>query len=209
MDCSRPGFLVLHYILELAQTHVYCVDGAIQLSHPLSALSPPALNLYSIRVFSKELALHIRWPTYWSFSFSISPSEGYWGLISFRMDWSPCCPRGLLRVFSSIAIWKIHRNEWIGCKGFSFHSCLFPSADMIPFTLTQARSWFLLIPCVIPAQGGPSPGGSAVFPHTMTPQGCCSMGSSISHMRKVRFKEVWTQGHVVGEPNPQPESDVS
>ena len=85
MDCSRPGFLVLHYILELAQTHVYCVDGAIQLSHPLSALSPPALNLSSIRVFSKELALHIRWPKYWSFNFSISPFNEYSGLISLGL----------------------------------------------------------------------------------------------------------------------------
>ena len=82
MDCSMPGFLVLHYLPEFAYTHVHCVDDAIQPSPP----SPPALNLYSIRVFSNESALHIKWPKYWSSSFSISPSNEYSGLISFRID---------------------------------------------------------------------------------------------------------------------------
>ena len=86
MDCSIPGFLVLHHLPELAQTHVHWVSDAIQPSHPLLSLSL-AFNLFSIRVFSKELALCIRWPKYWSFSFSISPSNEYSGLISFRMDW--------------------------------------------------------------------------------------------------------------------------
>ena len=66
-------------------THVHWVDDAIQPSHPLSLPSPPALNLPSIMVFSSELALHIRWPKYWSFS--ISPSNEHSGLISFRTDW--------------------------------------------------------------------------------------------------------------------------
>ena len=60
---------------------------AIQPSHPLWSPSPPALNLSSIRVFSNESALRIRWPKYWSFRFNISPSNEYSGLISFRMDW--------------------------------------------------------------------------------------------------------------------------
>ena len=63
------------------------VGDAIKPSHPLSSLSPPALNLSSIKVFSNEYALHIRWPKYWSFSFSISPSNEHPGLVSFRMDW--------------------------------------------------------------------------------------------------------------------------
>ena len=62
MDFSTPGFPVLHYLLAFAQTHVHWVGSAVQLSHALSSPSPPALNLSSIRVFSTELALHIRWP---------------------------------------------------------------------------------------------------------------------------------------------------
>ena len=87
MDCSTPGFPVHHQLLELAQTHVDRVSDAIQPSHPLSSPSPPAFNLSSIRVFSNESVLHIRWPKYWSFSFSISPSNEHLGLISFKMDW--------------------------------------------------------------------------------------------------------------------------
>ena len=87
MDCSTPGFPVLHYLLEFAQTHVHWVDDAIQPSHLLSPASSPALYFPSIRVFSNESALHIRLPKYWSFSFSISPTNEYSGLISFRIDW--------------------------------------------------------------------------------------------------------------------------
>ena len=80
---------VLHYLTEFAQTHVYGVGDAI-LCHlilccPLLLL--PSI-LPSIRVFSSELALRIRWPKYWSFSFNNSPSNEYSGLISFRTDWS-------------------------------------------------------------------------------------------------------------------------
>ena len=87
MDWSTPVFSVHHQTLELAQTHVYQVDDAIKPSHSLSSPSPPAFSLLSIRVFSSESVLGIRWPKYWSFSFSISPSSEYSGLISFRMDW--------------------------------------------------------------------------------------------------------------------------
>ena len=86
MDCSTPGFPVLHRLPELAQTHVHRVGDAIQPSHPLSPfLSLPSV-FPSIMVFSNELALCIRWPKYWSFNFSISPSNEYSGLISFRID---------------------------------------------------------------------------------------------------------------------------
>ena len=80
-----PGFPVHHQLPKLTQTYVHQVGDAIQPSHPLSSPSP-AFNLPSIRVFSNESVLHIGWTKYWSFSFSISPSNEYSGLISFRMD---------------------------------------------------------------------------------------------------------------------------
>ena len=79
-DCSVPGFPVHNQLQELTQTHVHWVSDAIQPSHPLLSPSPPA------SVFSSESVLHIRWPKYASFSFSISPSNEYSGQISFRMD---------------------------------------------------------------------------------------------------------------------------
>ena len=83
-----PGFPVHHQLLELVQTHIHQVSDAIQPPHPLSSPSPPSI-FPSISVFSNESALHVRWPKYWSFSFSfsISPSNKYSRLISFRMDW--------------------------------------------------------------------------------------------------------------------------
>ena len=86
MDCSTPGLPVHHQLLELAQTHVHQVGDAIQPSHPLSSPSSPA-PYPSQSVFSNESTLRMRWPKYWSFSFSISPSKQHPGLISFRMDW--------------------------------------------------------------------------------------------------------------------------
>ena len=82
MDCSTSGLPVLHYLSEFAQTHVHGVSDAIQPSHLLLPSIFP-----SIRVFSKELVLHIRWPNYRSSSFSISSTNEYSGLISFGMDW--------------------------------------------------------------------------------------------------------------------------
>ena len=87
MNHSTPGFPVHHQLPEPAQTHAHQVSDAIQPSHPLSSPSPPASILPSIRVFSDESVLPIRWPRYWSFSFSISPSNEFSVLISFRMDW--------------------------------------------------------------------------------------------------------------------------
>ena len=84
---STPGLPVHHQFLELTQNHVHWVGDAIQSSHPLPSSSPPSLNFPSIRVFSNESALHIRWLKSWGFSFKISPSNEYPGLISFRMDW--------------------------------------------------------------------------------------------------------------------------
>ena len=85
--CSTPGFSVLHYLPELAQTHVHWVSDAMEPSHPLLPPSPLPSIFPNIRVFPSESALHIRWPKYWSFSFSMSPSNEYSGLISFKTDW--------------------------------------------------------------------------------------------------------------------------
>ena len=86
MDCSMPGLPVHHQTLEFIQTHVHWVSDAIQLSHPLSSPSLLLPSIFpSIRVFSNESVLPIRWPKYWSFS--ISPSSEYSGLISFRIHW--------------------------------------------------------------------------------------------------------------------------
>ena len=87
MNCSTPGLPVHHHLPEFTQTHVHRVGDAIQPSHPLSSLYPPAFNLSQHQGLSNESVLHIRWPKYWNFSFSISPSNEYSGLISFRMDW--------------------------------------------------------------------------------------------------------------------------
>ena len=94
MDCSLPGFPVHHQLPELAQTHVHCVSDAsnhLILYRPLLFL--PSIYL-SISIFSSELALCIRWPKYWIFNFSTSPSNEYSGLISFKIElvWSPCSP---------------------------------------------------------------------------------------------------------------------
>ena len=86
MDYRKPGFSVLHYVPELAQTHILRVSDSIQPSHPLSPPSP-TLNLLQHQSLFYESALRIRWPKDWSFSFSISPSNEYSGLISFRIDW--------------------------------------------------------------------------------------------------------------------------
>ena len=96
-DCSTPGFPVLHYLLEFAQTRVHWVGDAIQPSNPLLSLSPPALNFPQHQGFSSESGLHISWPKHWGFSFSISPSNECSGLISFRTDWFDLAVQGTLR----------------------------------------------------------------------------------------------------------------
>ena len=86
IDCSTPGFPVHHQLLELTQTHVHQISDVIQPSHPLSSPFLLPSIFPSIKVFSNESALRIRWPKYWNFSFNNSPSNEYSGLISFRTD---------------------------------------------------------------------------------------------------------------------------
>ena len=87
MNHSTPGLPVHHQLLEFTQTHIHRVGDAIQPSHPLSSPSPPAPNPSQHQSLSNESTLRMRWPKYWSFSFSIIPSKEIPGLISFRMDW--------------------------------------------------------------------------------------------------------------------------
>ena len=87
MNCSTLGLPVHHQLLEFTQTHVHRVGDVIQPSHPLSSPSPPAPNPSQHQGFSNESTLHMRWPKYWSFSFSIIASKEHPGPISFRMDW--------------------------------------------------------------------------------------------------------------------------
>ena len=110
MDCSLPGSAIhgifqarvlewgaiaAHQLLLmdrelhqlLTQPHVHRVSDTMQPSHPLSSPSPLAFNLFQNQSLFQESGLCIKWPKYWSFSFNISSSNGYSGLISFRMDW--------------------------------------------------------------------------------------------------------------------------
>ena len=87
MNCSMPGLPVHHQLLEFTQTHIHWVSNATQPSHPLSSPSPPVSNPTQHQSLSNESTVRRRWPKYWSFSFSISPSNEHPGLIPFRMDW--------------------------------------------------------------------------------------------------------------------------
>ena len=129
MDCSTSGPPFLH--LELAETHVHWVGDAIQPSHPLPLPSPPALNLSQYQVFSSESAFHIGWPNYWSLSFSISPSNEYSGLISFRTDWFD-----LLAVQGTLKNLLQHHSSKasiLQCSAFFMvqlsHSCMTPGKN--------------------------------------------------------------------------------
>ena len=101
MDCSKPGLSDPYHLLKFAQVHVHCTFHAIHPSHPLTP-SSSALNLSSIRDFFNESAVCIRWPNYWNFNFSISPSTKYSGLISLKIDGLiSLLFKGLSGIFSS------------------------------------------------------------------------------------------------------------
>ena len=102
MYCSMPGFPVYHQLLELTQTHVHQVRDAIQPSHPLSSPSPFTFNLSQHQGLYQWVVLHTRWPRYWSFSFNISTSNEYSGLIPLEWtSWFSLQSKGLSRVFSN------------------------------------------------------------------------------------------------------------
>ena len=110
MDCSTPGFPVHHQLPELTQIHVHWVGDAIQPSYPLMPPSPLALNLSQHRDLFKWVSSLHQTAKYWSFSFSISPSNENSGLISFSMDWEDLFEsKGLARVWQNVVHW---RREW-------------------------------------------------------------------------------------------------
>ena len=118
MDCSTPGFPVLHYLQEFAQIHVHLVDDAIQPSHHLSPPSLTALNLCQHQGLLQWADSSIRWPKYWSFS--ISPSNTYSGLISFRIDWfDSLAVQGTLKSFLQHHSWKASIIQCLAFPGGS------------------------------------------------------------------------------------------
>ena len=106
MNCSTPGLPVHHQLLKFTQTHAHWVSDAIQLSHPLSPFLLLPSIFPSIRVFSNESIICIRWPKYWSFSFNISPSNIQdWFLLRLT-SWIFMQSKGLSRVFSNTTVQK-------------------------------------------------------------------------------------------------------
>ena len=119
MNRSTPGLPVHHQLLEFTQTHVHQVSDAIQPSHPLLSPSPPVPNPSQHRVFSSDSTLRMRWPKYWSFSFSISPSNEHPGLVSFKMDWL-----GLLALQGNLKSLLQHhssKTSILWCSAFQQH----------------------------------------------------------------------------------------
>ena len=114
MNRSTPGLPVHYQLPEFTQTHVHRVSDAIQPSHLLSSPSSPPPVPPSIRVFSNESTLRMRWPRYWSFSFNISPYNEHPGLISFKMDWLDLIAvQGRSRVFSNS---KVQKHQFFGAQ---------------------------------------------------------------------------------------------
>ena len=133
MNRSTPGLPVHHQLPEFTQTHVYRVGDAIQPSHPLSSPSPPAPNpSLPASVFSNESTLRMRWPKYWSFSFSIIPSKEIPGLICFRMDWL-----GLLAVQGTLkSLLQLHSSK----ASIHWHSAFFTVQLSHPYVTTGKKA---------------------------------------------------------------------
>ena len=141
MNCSMPGLPVHHQLPEFTQTHVHRVGDAIQPSHPRSSPSPPAPNPSQQQSISNESTLLMRWPKYWSFSFSIIPSKEHPGLLSFRIDWWDLFAvqgtlKSLLQYHSSKAtVFPLTLSQ----REVSFHI-----SGRRAFSRTQAESCFLV-----------------------------------------------------------------
>ena len=112
--CPTLCFSVFYHLPELAQTLVHRISDAIQPLQPLSSPSPSVFP--SIRVFSNDRALHIRWRKYWSLSFSISPSNEYSGLISFRMDWLDLLAVPFQGTLKSLSNTTAQKHQFFGAQ---------------------------------------------------------------------------------------------
>ena len=128
MDCSTPVFPVRYYLQKFAQIRGHCIADAIQSAHPLLPASPSDPNLSQHQGLSNESALHIRWPSDWSFSFSISASSEYSGLTSFRMDWFD-----LLAIQGTL---KSLRQYHSSKASVLWHSAFFMVQLSHPYTIT-------------------------------------------------------------------------
>ena len=128
MNCSTAGLPVHHQLPESTQTHVDRVGDAIQLSHPLSSPSPPALNLSQHQGLFQWVSSSHQVANYWSFSFNISPSNEHPGLISFRMDWLDVIFKKLFYIVASISYWLPIRSS-VGKES----TCNAGDPSLIPF----------------------------------------------------------------------------
>ena len=133
MDCSTPGFPILHHLLQFAETHVHWVGDVIQPSHPWSSLSPPAFSLSQHQGLSQRVCSSYQRPKYWSFTFSISPSNEYWGLIFSRIDYLISLQtRQLSRVFSSTTIWS---RQFLGTQSFHLEKATAPHSSTLAWKI--------------------------------------------------------------------------
>ena len=128
MTCSPPGFPALYHLPKFVQIHVHWASDVIHLSHPLLPLLLLPSVFPNIRIFSNESTIHIRQPKDWSFDVSISPSNEYSGLISFRIDWFdlfavPGILKSLLQHHSPKASHSLALSPLWGPNLTSIHDC--------------------------------------------------------------------------------------
>ena len=155
MNRSMPGLPVHHQLPEFTQTHILRVGDATQPSHPLSSPFPFAPNPSQHQSFSSESTVHMRWPKYWSFSFSISPSNEHPGLMSFRMDWLDLLAvqgtlKSLLQHDSSKASILRHQGtDEVSCISLTFLAEFGREVGKALFLLFRPQESFIQTPAVL------------------------------------------------------------